>query len=72
MKIEYWKRPEDVEKRRPKLKTLVLAGLIFLINLTPVFATVADNDATRGAIILSMTLLLITGMVFLRYGIKDR
>lgn len=44
MKIEYLKRPEDVEKRKPKLKNLVVAGLILLTLLIPVSAAGAPPD----------------------------
>jgi hypothetical protein len=38
MKLEYLKKPEEMEKRRPKLKSLLVASLVFLFLLMPVSA----------------------------------
>ena len=66
MKVEMWKKPEEIEERRPRLNNrFILAPLLFLATLTPVFAV---DDVLKGSIIISMTLLFIAGMVFIRYG----
>ena len=63
--MEMWKKPEEIKKRRPKVNRLLLGGFIFMINMSPVYAS---DDALKGSIVLSMTLLLIAGMVFIRYN----
>jgi len=70
MKVEMLKKPEEIEKRRPKVNRLILGGFIFLINMSPVYAQV--DSGVQGAIIQSMTALLITAMVFIRYGNKSK
>jgi len=65
MKVEMWKKPEEIEERRPKLIKFILPLLLFLATLTPVFAV---DDVLKGSIVISLTLLFIAGMVFIRYG----
>jgi len=67
--VEMWKKPEEIKKRRPRLNRLLLGGFLFLVNLSPVYA---QDDVLKGSIVISMTLLLIAGMVFIRYGNKSK
>jgi len=67
--VEMWKKPEEIEKRRPKVNRLLLGGFLFLVNMSPVYA---QDDVLKGSIVISMTLLLIAGMVFIRYGNKSK
>lgn len=67
--MEMWKKPEEIKKRRPRLNRLLLGGFLFLVNLSPVYA---QDDVLKGSIVISMTLLLIAGMVFIRYGNKSK
>lgn len=69
MKVEMWKKPEEIKKRRPKVNRLLLVAFIFLVNMSPVYA---QDDVLKGSIVISMTLLLIAGMVFIRYGNKSK